>query len=54
MSCVTVVDPYWLAELGPMYFSVKGELSKNKTKAQLEREGQTAMAQEIEKAKRKK
>jgi pre-mRNA-splicing factor ATP-dependent RNA helicase DHX38/PRP16 len=24
MNCVTTVDPYWLAELGPMFFSVKG------------------------------
>ncbi|KAJ1980930.1 Pre-mRNA-splicing factor ATP-dependent RNA helicase PRP16 [Dimargaris xerosporica] len=23
MQCVTAVDPYWLAELGPMFFSVK-------------------------------
>ena len=23
MQCVTAVDPHWLAELGPMYFSVK-------------------------------
>jgi pre-mRNA-splicing factor ATP-dependent RNA helicase DHX38/PRP16 len=35
MNCVTIVDPYWLAELGPMFFSVKGSLSGNKTKAQL-------------------
>lgn len=35
MNCVTIVDPYWLAELGPMFFSVKGEISGNKTKAQL-------------------
>jgi pre-mRNA-splicing factor ATP-dependent RNA helicase DHX38/PRP16 len=23
MQCVTAVDPYWLAEMGPMFFSVK-------------------------------
>jgi len=23
MQCVTAVDPHWLAELGPMFFSVK-------------------------------
>ncbi len=23
MHCVTTVDPHWLAELGPMFFSVK-------------------------------
>lgn len=23
MHCVTVVDPYWLEEMGPMFFSVR-------------------------------
>ena len=23
MQCVTAADPHWLAELGPMFFSVK-------------------------------
>ena len=23
MQCVTAVDPWWLAELGPMFFSLK-------------------------------
>jgi pre-mRNA-splicing factor ATP-dependent RNA helicase DHX38/PRP16 len=23
MQCVTAVDPHWLAEMGPMFFSVK-------------------------------
>jgi pre-mRNA-splicing factor ATP-dependent RNA helicase DHX38/PRP16 len=32
MNCVTTVDPYWLAELGPMFFSVKGEFSSRRTK----------------------
>ena len=33
MQCVTAVDPHWLAELGPMFFSVKeglGEEDKKK------------------------
>jgi pre-mRNA-splicing factor ATP-dependent RNA helicase DHX38/PRP16 len=25
MQCVTAVDPHWLAELGPMFFSVKSQ-----------------------------
>jgi pre-mRNA-splicing factor ATP-dependent RNA helicase DHX38/PRP16 len=54
MSCVTTVDPYWLAELGPMFFSVKGEFSGNKSRAQLEKEGESIMAQQLEEAKRKK
>ena len=54
MSCVTTVDPYWLAELGPMFFSVKGEFSGNKSKAQLEKEGESMMAKQLEEAKKKK
>ena len=43
MQCVTSVDPVWLAELGPMFFSVKknyGEKSKidNILKRQMELE----------------
>lgn len=29
MQCVTAVDAYWLAEMGPMFFSVK-ETGRNK------------------------
>lgn len=28
MQCVTAVDPYWLAEMGPMFFSVKENFGK--------------------------
>ncbi len=31
MQCVTVVDGHWLAELGPMFFSVK---DSNKSKSE--------------------
>ena len=27
MQCVTAVDPEWLAELGPMFFSIKARPS---------------------------
>ena len=54
MSCVTTVDPYWLAELGPMFFSVKGDFSGNKSKAQLEKQGESMMAKQLEEAKLKK
>lgn len=37
MSCVTIVDPQWLAELGPMFFSIRGDSSGNKSKAELEK-----------------
>ncbi len=31
MQCVTAVDPEWLAELGPMFFSVKARLPPTST-----------------------
>ncbi len=30
MQCVTAVDPYWLAEMGPMFFSVKENFGKTR------------------------
>jgi len=40
MNCVTAVDPHWLAEMGPMFFSVKEagsrELKREKEKRELE------------------
>lgn len=34
MQCVTAVDGYWLAELGPMFFSVKETGKSNMSKKQ--------------------
>ncbi len=48
MNCVTTVDPYWLAELGPMFFSVKGDNQGSKTKAEMEKEGEGMMAKQLE------
>lgn len=31
MQCVTAVDPEWLAELGPMFFSIKVQPSVSQT-----------------------
>lgn len=53
MNCVTTVDPYWLAELGPMFFSVKGEFTGKKTKQEKELEGENLMARELTEAKRR-
>jgi pre-mRNA-splicing factor ATP-dependent RNA helicase DHX38/PRP16 len=43
MQCVTAVDPHWLAEMGPMFFSVKsmcGDVSTtSKTQLKTEIEG---------------
>jgi len=54
MSCVTTVDPHWLAEMGPMFFSIKSDTTGNKSKAQLDREGESLMIKQIEEAKKKK
>jgi hypothetical protein len=47
-----MVDPHWLAEMGPMFFSIKTDL--HKTKAQIDREGQSFIFKQIEEAKRQK
>jgi len=58
MQCVTAVDGHWLAELGPMFFSVKetGRSGKQKKKQALEHlqemEGQMKKAQEEIKARK--
>ncbi|XP_052187486.1 pre-mRNA-splicing factor ATP-dependent RNA helicase DEAH7 isoform X2 [Diospyros lotus] len=48
MQCATAVEPHWLAELGPMFFSVKESdtsMLKHKKKQQEEK---TAMEEEME------
>lgn len=56
MQCVTAVDGHWLAELGPMFFSVKetGRSGSAKRRQALEHlqemEGQMKVAQEEMKA----
>jgi len=50
MRCVTIVDPEWLAEMGPMFFSVKDshlsriERRKKETKKRIEMEAEMARA----------
>ncbi|KXZ50727.1 hypothetical protein GPECTOR_15g411 [Gonium pectorale] len=54
MQCVTAVEPEWLAELGPMFFSVKevgGSLLESKRKQRADKE---AMAAEMAAAQAKK
>ena len=46
MNCVTTVNPHWLAEMGPMFFSIRNDL--NKTKAEINKEGQTLIFKQIE------
>ena len=58
MQCVTAVDGHWLAELGPMFFSVKetGRSGRAKRRQALEHlqemEGQMKIAQEEIKARK--
>ena len=50
MSCVTAVDGLWLAELGPMFFSVKESYASRILKRNKEREHEKAMQEEMERA----
>ena len=46
MSCVTAVDGEWLAEMGPMFFSVKQSYASRVQIRQQERENQAQMEEE--------
>lgn len=48
MHCVTTVDPYWLAEMGPMFFSVKEPLSNWKMRSTKENEDKKKMLQMLD------
>ena len=47
MSCVTAVDGEWLAEAGPMFFSIKESFETTLLKRQKERENQAAMEEQM-------
>uniref|UniRef100_A0A0E0LL37 RNA helicase n=1 Tax=Oryza punctata TaxID=4537 RepID=A0A0E0LL37_ORYPU len=49
MQCVTAVDPQWLAELGPMFFSVKETDTSLLDHKKRQKEDKTAMEEEMEK-----
>ncbi|KAK9836405.1 hypothetical protein WJX84_004864 [Apatococcus fuscideae] len=50
LSCVTAVEPEWLAELGPMFFSIK-ESDRSRLDQRLkERAAKEAMQKEMEEA----
>ncbi|CAI8011136.1 Pre-mRNA-splicing factor ATP-dependent RNA helicase PRP16 [Geodia barretti] len=50
MQCVTVVDGEWLAELGPMFFSVKESIRTRQEKKVVLREKQSEMEAKLEAA----
>ncbi|KAG8080426.1 hypothetical protein GUJ93_ZPchr0007g3836 [Zizania palustris] len=49
MQCVTAVDPQWLAELGPMFFSVKETDTSLLDHKKRQKDDKTAMEEEMEK-----
>ncbi|KAK4842386.1 hypothetical protein QYF36_020662 [Acer negundo] len=46
--CVTAVEPHWLAELGPMFFSVKDSDTSMLEHKKKQKEEKTAMEEEME------
>ncbi|KAB1995173.1 hypothetical protein ES319_D13G143800v1 [Gossypium barbadense] len=48
MQCVTAVEPQWLAELGPMFFSVKESDTTLLEHKRKQKEEKTAMEEEME------
>lgn len=53
MQCVTAVEPQWLAELGPMFFSIKDSHTSMLEQRKKQREEKTAMEQEMEDLRKK-
>ena len=50
MQCVTSVDGYWLAELGPMFYTVKESLKTRHEKRQVAKEKLIEMEEEMAEA----
>ncbi|CAO3572526.1 unnamed protein product [Mortierella alpina] len=48
MQCVTSVDPHWLAELGPMFYSVKEKSYTHRDKRNATKAEEARMALELE------
>ena len=53
MHCVTTVDPYWLAEMGPMFFSVKEPMGNRKLRSQIEQEEKKKMLEILDQLNKK-
>ena len=52
MSCVTAVEGEWLAELGPMFFSIKESYESSLKRRQRERADAAKMEKEMQKKKK--
>ncbi|CAG8606785.1 831_t:CDS:2, partial [Scutellospora calospora] len=48
MQCVTAVDPYWLAEMGPMFYSIKEKNFTQKEKRAANRAEMARMTMEMQ------
>jgi pre-mRNA-splicing factor ATP-dependent RNA helicase DHX38/PRP16 len=53
MQCVTCVDGHWLAELGPMFFSLKDSLKTRSERARKESSEKLTMEEEMRLAQEK-
>eukprot|EP00252_Welwitschia_mirabilis_P020288 TRINITY_DN4939_c0_g2_i1.p1 TRINITY_DN4939_c0_g2~~TRINITY_DN4939_c0_g2_i1.p1 ORF type:complete len:1316 (-),score=327.22 TRINITY_DN4939_c0_g2_i1:168-4115(-) len=53
MQCVTAVEPQWLAELGPMFFSIKESHNSMLEQRKKQQEEKTAMEKEMEELRKK-
>lgn len=53
MQCVTAVEPQWLAELGPMFFSIKDSNTSRLEQRRKQKEEKSFMEQEMEELRRK-
>jgi pre-mRNA-splicing factor ATP-dependent RNA helicase DHX38/PRP16 len=53
MQCVTCVDGHWLAELGPMFFSLKDSLKTRSERARKETSEKLTMEEEMRLSKEK-
>lgn len=53
MQCVTAVEPQWLAELGPMFFSIKDSNTSRLEQRLKQKEEKTAMEKEMEAVRKK-
>jgi len=53
MQCVTCVDGHWLAELGPMFFSLKDTLKTRSERAKKETSEKLTMEEEMRLAQEK-
>lgn len=50
MQCVTAVDGHWLAELGPMFYSIKDSTKSRQERKKIAEDEKSAMEDEMKRA----